>query len=95
MQKMRLFCLNPYGCYSDLAGFVTKARAMEVEVRRVGLHSCFVALPPSLLEILLSGSNLPTFPVVLELKPVSHSAGNTTSFVAWNGAASTSSHIEV
>ncbi|BBN13818.1 peroxin-1 [Marchantia polymorpha subsp. ruderalis] len=68
---------------------------MEVEVRRVGLHSCFVALPPSLLEILLSGSNLPTFPVVLELKPVSHSAGNTTSFVAWNGAASTSSHIEV
>ncbi|KAG6550574.1 hypothetical protein Mapa_007943 [Marchantia paleacea] len=68
---------------------------MEFEVRRVGLHSCFVALPPSLLEILLSGSNLPPFPVILELKPVSHSAGSTTSFVAWNGAASVSSHIEV
>ncbi|KAL3690911.1 hypothetical protein R1sor_004562 [Riccia sorocarpa] len=70
-------------------------RIMEVDVRRIGLQSCFVALPPSLLELLLSGSQCPSFPVVLELRPVARSGVSTPLFVAWNGAASTSPHIEV
>ncbi|KAL2623219.1 hypothetical protein R1flu_003424 [Riccia fluitans] len=76
-------------------GLWQTGRIMEVDVRRVGLQSCFVALPPSLLELLLSGSQLPAFPVVLELKPVARSGVSTPLFVAWNGAASTSPHIEV
>lgn len=68
---------------------------MELDVRRVGLQSCFVALPPSLLEILLAGDRLPSFPFVIELRPVQSPGGSAPRFVAWDGAASTSTKIEV
>ncbi|CAM6111010.1 unnamed protein product [Calypogeia fissa] len=69
---------------------------MELDVRRVGLQSCFVALPPSLLEILLADNRLPSFPFVLELRPVRKFEGSAAPcFVAWDGAASSSTQIEV
>jgi hypothetical protein len=68
---------------------------MELDVKRIGLKSCFVALPQSLLEILLADNRLPSFPFVLELRAVRSSADNAPCFVAWDGAASSSTQIEV
>jgi hypothetical protein len=77
---------------------------MEMEVRRVGKQDCFVSLPGSLLEVLLSSRELPSFPVVLELRLTTSSVrggrsggsvGDGTWFLAWDGSASRSSQVEV
>jgi hypothetical protein len=77
---------------------------MEMEVRRVGKRDCFVSLPGSLLEVLLSSRELPSFPVVLELRLTTSSVrggrsggsvGDGIWFLAWDGSASRSSQVEV
>lgn len=67
---------------------------MELEVRRVGKQDCFVSLPNTLLEAFLS-DQLPSFPLVLELRIPGKKGQGGPWFVAWDGSASRSSHIEV
>lgn len=67
---------------------------MEVEVRRVGKQDCFASLPNTLLEAFLS-DQLPSFPLVLELRVPGKKGQGGPWFVAWDGSASRSSHIEV
>lgn len=67
---------------------------MEVEVRRVGKQDCFASLPSTLLEAFLS-DQLPSFPLVLELRVPGKKGRGGPWFVAWDGSASRSSHVEV
>ncbi len=67
---------------------------MEVEVRRIGKQDCFASLPNALLEAFLS-DQLPSFPLVLELRIPGKKGQGGPWFVAWDGSASRSSHIEV
>lgn len=63
-------------------------------MRRVGKQDCFASLPIPLLEAFLS-EQMPSFPVVLELRLPGKKGRGGPWFVAWDGSASRTSHIEV